>query len=260
MAEESTISRWRNVRSTRRGSPRSVRLATGNVGNGDGWIHRGSFGRHCRLAFLTGCGPPMVTRHARCDTGDMWNPDVYLAFADQRGRPFFDLLSRVAPRTRAGWSTSAVGPAISRSALLSAGPDAAIEAWDSSPEMVEAARERGVDAAVGDVRDLDAEAGHRRGGEQRHRCSGCPNTPSCWSDGRVSCPPGRGSRCRCRAISTRRHIRRCGPWRAARRSQTRCATCRFATAVVDTAGRIREQCSPTRAAPSTRGRPPMSTS
>ena len=25
----------------------------------------------------------------------MWNPDVYLAFADHRGRPFFDLLSRV---------------------------------------------------------------------------------------------------------------------------------------------------------------------
>jgi len=23
----------------------------------------------------------------------MWNPDVYLAFADHRGRPFFDLLS-----------------------------------------------------------------------------------------------------------------------------------------------------------------------
>ncbi|HEX9832465.1 MAG TPA: trans-aconitate 2-methyltransferase, partial [Mycobacterium sp.] len=30
--------------------------------------------------------------------------------------------------------------------------DADIEAWDSSPEMVEAARERGVDAHVGDVR------------------------------------------------------------------------------------------------------------
>ena len=31
----------------------------------------------------------------------MWNPDAYLAFADERGRPFFDLLSRVgtdAPR------------------------------------------------------------------------------------------------------------------------------------------------------------------
>ena len=25
----------------------------------------------------------------------MWNPDVYLAFADHRGRPFFDLLSRI---------------------------------------------------------------------------------------------------------------------------------------------------------------------
>jgi len=25
----------------------------------------------------------------------VWNPDVYLAFADHRGRPFFDLLSRI---------------------------------------------------------------------------------------------------------------------------------------------------------------------
>ena len=26
----------------------------------------------------------------------MWDPDVYLAFADHRGRPFYDLLARVA--------------------------------------------------------------------------------------------------------------------------------------------------------------------
>jgi trans-aconitate 2-methyltransferase len=32
-------------------------------------------------------------------------------------------------------------------------PDAVVEAWDSSPEMVEAARGRGVDAHVGDVRE-----------------------------------------------------------------------------------------------------------
>jgi trans-aconitate 2-methyltransferase len=32
-------------------------------------------------------------------------------------------------------------------------PDAVVEAWDSSPEMVEAARARGIDARVGDVRD-----------------------------------------------------------------------------------------------------------
>ncbi|MCH9729554.1 MAG: trans-aconitate 2-methyltransferase, partial [Actinomycetia bacterium] len=25
----------------------------------------------------------------------MWNPEIYLAFADDRGRPFIDLLSRV---------------------------------------------------------------------------------------------------------------------------------------------------------------------
>ena len=41
----------------------------------------------------------------------MWNPDVYLAFADHRGRPFFDLLSRVGAETRGGWSTSVAGPA-----------------------------------------------------------------------------------------------------------------------------------------------------
>jgi trans-aconitate 2-methyltransferase len=32
-------------------------------------------------------------------------------------------------------------------------PDAAVEAWDSSPEMVQSARERGLDAQVADVRD-----------------------------------------------------------------------------------------------------------
>ncbi|OOK69498.1 trans-aconitate 2-methyltransferase domain protein [Mycobacterium kansasii] len=26
---------------------------------------------------------------------DMWDPDVYLAFADHRSRPFYDLVSRV---------------------------------------------------------------------------------------------------------------------------------------------------------------------
>lgn len=80
-----------------------------------------------------------------------WDPDVYLAFADHRGRPFYDLLSRVnadAPRRVVDLGC---GPGNLTSSLSQRWPNAAIEAVDSSPEMVEAARERGVDAVVGDI-------------------------------------------------------------------------------------------------------------
>jgi len=73
----------------------------------------------------------------------MWDPDVYLTFADHRGRPFYDLLSRVDLGCGAGNLTGQ---------LTRRWPDAVIEALDSSPEMVAAARGRGVDASVADVR------------------------------------------------------------------------------------------------------------
>ena len=82
----------------------------------------------------------------------MWNPDVYLAFADQRGRPFFDLLSRVGAEKPRRVVDLGCGPGNLTVSLPQRWPDAVVEAWDSSPEMVQAARERGVDAAVGDVR------------------------------------------------------------------------------------------------------------
>ncbi len=82
----------------------------------------------------------------------MWNPDVYLAFADQRGRPFFDLLSRVAAENPRRVVDLGCGPGNLTVSLSQRWPDAAVEAWDSSPEMVKAAQERGIDAAVGDVR------------------------------------------------------------------------------------------------------------
>jgi trans-aconitate 2-methyltransferase len=86
------------------------------------------------------------------DTGVMWNPGVYLAFADHRGRPFFDLLSRVGAEKPRRVVDLGCGPGNLTVTLAQRWPDAVIEAWDSSPEMVEAARERGVDAQVGDVR------------------------------------------------------------------------------------------------------------
>ena len=139
-ADESTMSRWRSVRSTRRGSPRTVASAPATSGTGMG----GSNGVVSELVTFR-----MVT--AQWKTGLMWNPDVYLAFADHRGRPFFDLMSRVAAESPRRVVDLGCGPGNLTVSLAQRWPDATIEAWDSSPEMVEAARERGVDAHVGDV-------------------------------------------------------------------------------------------------------------
>lgn len=81
----------------------------------------------------------------------MWNPDVYLAFADHRGRPFFDLLSRVNADEPRRVVDLGCGPGNLKATLKDRWPGAVIEAVDSSPEMVEAARERGVEAVVGDI-------------------------------------------------------------------------------------------------------------
>ena len=83
----------------------------------------------------------------------MWNPAVYLAYADHRGRPFYDLLARVGADAPRRIADLGCGPGNLTADLTTRWPDAVVEAWDSSPEMVEAARGRGVDARVGDVRD-----------------------------------------------------------------------------------------------------------
>jgi trans-aconitate 2-methyltransferase len=83
----------------------------------------------------------------------MWNPDVYLAFADHRGRPFYDLLSRVNAEAPRRVVDLGCGPGNLTISLTQRWPDAVIEAWDSSAEMVEAAQGRGLGAHLGDVRD-----------------------------------------------------------------------------------------------------------
>ncbi len=82
----------------------------------------------------------------------MWNPDVYLTFADHRGRPFFDLMSRVGASKPRRVVDLGCGPGNLTVSLGQRWPGAVIEALDSSPEMVQSARERGIDASVGDVR------------------------------------------------------------------------------------------------------------
>jgi trans-aconitate 2-methyltransferase len=81
----------------------------------------------------------------------MWNPDVYLAFADDRGRPFFDLLSRVGAESPRRVVDLGCGPGNQTMHLRDRWPNAQLEAVDSSPEMIEAARGRGIDARVGDI-------------------------------------------------------------------------------------------------------------
>jgi trans-aconitate 2-methyltransferase len=82
----------------------------------------------------------------------MWDPDVYLSFADHRARPFYDLLSRVAAPDPRRVVDLGCGAGNLTSQLRRRWPEATVEALDSSAEMVAAARERGVDASVADVR------------------------------------------------------------------------------------------------------------
>lgn len=83
----------------------------------------------------------------------MWDPDVYLAFADHRSRPFYDLLSRVGADRARRVVDLGCGPGHLTRHLAKRWPEAVIEAIDSSPEMVAAARERGIEAVAGDLRN-----------------------------------------------------------------------------------------------------------
>jgi trans-aconitate 2-methyltransferase len=83
----------------------------------------------------------------------MWDPGKYLAFADHRSRPFFDLVGRVAAEAPRRVVDLGCGPGNLTSSLAGCWPSAVVEASDSSPEMVAAARERGIDASVLDVRE-----------------------------------------------------------------------------------------------------------
>lgn len=81
----------------------------------------------------------------------MWDPTRYLAFGDHRGRPFHDLVARVGAESPRRVVDVGCGPGNLTASLSSRWPSAAVEAFDSSPEMVEAAQAAGVDARVDDV-------------------------------------------------------------------------------------------------------------
>ncbi len=82
-----------------------------------------------------------------------WDPATYLRYADERGRPFLDLVARIgAERPRAVVDLGS-GPGTLTALLRRRWPDASVTGVDSSPAMVAAADpDQGVDHVVGDLR------------------------------------------------------------------------------------------------------------
>jgi trans-aconitate 2-methyltransferase len=83
----------------------------------------------------------------------VWDPEKYLDYADLRARPFHDLIARIGAAAPRRVVDLGCGPGNLTLELRKRWPDAVLECGDSSPEMVEAARSRGLDASLLDVRD-----------------------------------------------------------------------------------------------------------
>ncbi|MFF5989489.1 trans-aconitate 2-methyltransferase [Prauserella flavalba] len=81
----------------------------------------------------------------------MWDPAKYLDYGDLRARPFFELVARVEAEAPRRVVDLGCGPGNLTATLARRWPAAVVEAIDSSPEMVAAAREAGVAAREGDV-------------------------------------------------------------------------------------------------------------
>jgi trans-aconitate 2-methyltransferase len=83
----------------------------------------------------------------------MWNPEVYLRFADERGRPFHELAARIAAHDPVSVLDMGCGPGNLTQTLASRWPGARLHGVDSSPEMIEEARAKtsGVTYEVGDA-------------------------------------------------------------------------------------------------------------
>lgn len=70
-----------------------------------------------------------------------WDPTQYARYADERGRPFLDLLSRVRADSPRRVVDVGCGPGNLTALLARRWPEARVEGLDSSPEMIAAARD-----------------------------------------------------------------------------------------------------------------------
>lgn len=83
-----------------------------------------------------------------------WDPERYLTYAGERGRPFVDLLARVAAGAPARVVDLGCGPGNLTAMLAQRWPEADVLGLDSSAEMVERARTSGPSGVGFEVADL----------------------------------------------------------------------------------------------------------
>lgn len=77
-------------------------------------------------------------------TSPSWDPQQYLAFENERARPFHDLVGRIVA-TPSRVVDLGCGPGNMTATLLDRWPTAHIEGLDSSPDMIDAASRRGTE-------------------------------------------------------------------------------------------------------------------
>lgn len=90
-----------------------------------------------------------------------WDPDRYLAYADERARPFVELLARVGAAQPRAVVDLGCGPGNLTTLLAERWPDAAITGIDSSAAMIERARatDDGIAWQVQDLREWAEQPG-----------------------------------------------------------------------------------------------------
>lgn len=84
----------------------------------------------------------------------VWDPDRYLTYADERGRPFVELIARIDAAAPATVVDLGCGPGNLTALLADRWPDASITGLDSSPEMIAAAQGGGEDRIAFALADL----------------------------------------------------------------------------------------------------------
>ncbi len=84
-----------------------------------------------------------------------WDPDRYLTYADERGRPFVELLARVGAESPTSVVDLGCGPGNLTALLVERWPAAHVAGLDSSADMIAAAKETtpAVAFEVADLRD-----------------------------------------------------------------------------------------------------------
>jgi trans-aconitate 2-methyltransferase len=89
-----------------------------------------------------------------------WDPDRYLTYADERARPFVELLARIPTRSPTAVVDLGCGPGNLTRLLAERWPEARVTGVDSSPAMVERARAEvsGIEWQLADVADWHGDA------------------------------------------------------------------------------------------------------